>query len=228
MHCGLDGGIMEAKVITLINQKGGCGKTTISMNLAGTLAIRHNKRSLIIDGDNQASATKWGCNVAENESFPCQIISLAKTDGYAHREIAKFANQYDIIIIDCPPNTEAKFNASALLVSDLAIIPFSPSPLDLRAITEIKSLIEATSITNQKLQVRALVNMADNKNISKGIISHFKNNEDIELFDTFIKMRAIYRELELYGGVAYTSNNFQAKNEFALLSDEVINVIYKL
>lgn len=218
---------MEAKIITLINQKGGCGKTTITMNLSGTLAIRHNKKILVIDGDNQASATKWACNAPEGESFPCQVISLAKADGYAHREIAKFASQYDMIIIDCPPNTEAKFNASALLVSDLAIIPFSPSPLDLRAISEIKSLIEATSITNDKLQVRALVNMADNKNISKGIISHFQNNEDIKLLETFIKMRAIYREVELYGGTAYTSGNSQSKNEFALLADEIIDIIYQ-
>lgn len=215
---------MEAKIITLINQKGGCGKTTITINLAGTIAIRHNKKVLIVDGDNQASATKWTCNVPENSAFPCQIISLAKASGFAHREIAKFANQYDFILIDCPPNTEAKFNTSALLVSDLAIIPFSPSPLDLRAIEELKPLIEAASISNSKLKVKALVNMADNKNISKGIIDHFKKNEDIELFDTFIKMRAIYREIELYGGIAYVSNNNQAKNEMALLTDEVIDI----
>ncbi len=216
---------MEAKVITLINQKGGCGKTTITMNLAGTLAIRHNKNVLIVDGDNQASATKWSCNVPEKEKFPCQIISLAKHDGYAHREIANFVNKYDLIIIDCPPATEAKFNTSALLVSDLAIIPFSPSPVDLRALDELIPLLEAASITNSTLQVKALVNMADNKNISKGIINHFKNNEQLKLFDTFIKMRAIYREVELYGGIVYNTNNSAAKNEMALLSDEVIELI---
>ena len=95
---------MNAKIISVINQKGGCGKTTIAMNLAGTLKIRHNKKVLIVDGDSQASATKWAGCASEETPFPCNVISLANATSKAHRSIRNFMMDYDFIIIDCSPN----------------------------------------------------------------------------------------------------------------------------
>ena len=129
---------------------------------------------------------------------------------------------YDYIVVDCPPNTEAQFNASILLVADLAIIPFNPSPLDLRAIEEFKYLLEAASVNNEKLRSVAVVNRTDNRNVSAAVEAHFKNNENINLLRTKIKSRAIYCETELIGASVYTSKVSQAKNEMALLVDEIL------
>jgi chromosome partitioning protein len=216
---------MQTKIIAFINQKGGCGKTTLSMNVGATLALRHAKKVAIIDGDNQGSATKWAGNVSDDKEFPCSVLSLAKSNGLAHREIKKMMGMYDFIVVDCPPNTEAQINASILLVADLAVIPFNPSPLDLRAIEELRPLIEAASINNEKLKVVALVNRADNRNVSAAVEVHFKNNENITLLDTKIKSRAIYCETELIGESVYTSNVSQARNEISLLVDEIIEYL---
>jgi len=213
---------MDTKIIAFINQKGGCGKTTLSINVGATLHYRHNKKVAIIDGDSQGSATKWAGNALENEEFPCTILGLAKAGGLAHREIKKLIGMYDYIIIDCPPNTEAQFNASVLLIADLAVIPFNPSPLDLRAIEEFKPLMEAASVTNEKLKTVAIVNRSDNRKVSGAVESHFKNNESIKLLDTKIKSRAIYCETELTGTSVYTSKISEAKNEISLLVDEII------
>lgn len=215
---------MDTKIIAFINQKGGCGKTTLSINVGVTLSLRHNKKVCIIDGDNQGSATKWTGNALENVEFPCTVISLAKSSGLAHREIKKLIGLYDYIIIDCPPNTEAQINASVLLVADLAVIPFNPSPLDLRAIEEIKPLIEAASVNNEKLKTVAIINRTDNRNVSNAVTEHFKKNNSISLLDTKIKSRAIYCETELTGSSVYTANVPQAKNEIALLVDEIIDI----
>lgn len=216
---------MDTKIIAFINQKGGCGKTTLSINVGATLAHRHSKKIAIIDGDNQGSATKWAGNIGDDKEFPCTVLSLAKSNGLAHREIKKMIGMYDYIVVDCPPNTEAQINASILLVADLAVIPFNPSPLDLRAIEELKPLIEAASINNEKLQVVALINRADNRNVSTAVEKHFKNSENITLLNTKIKSRAIYCETELTGESVYTSNVPQAKNEIALLVDELIEYL---
>jgi len=60
---------MTAKIISVINQKGGCGKTTIAMNLAATMVMRHKKKVLVVDGDAQASATKWATLPIKTQLF---------------------------------------------------------------------------------------------------------------------------------------------------------------
>lgn len=217
---------MNAKILSIINQKGGTGKTTISMNLAGTLNIRHGKKVLVIDGDTQSSATKWAGCASETNPFPCTVVSLANASGKAHRTIRNFMNDYDVIIIDCPPNTEAEFNASALLISDLALVPIKPSSTDLWAIEGILKLIAAATATNEKLITKILPNMCEpNKNLSNSIVNYFKNDESIELMGLQINNRAIYGEAALSGETVYTSKNNKAKNEIALLTDEVLSLI---
>lgn len=213
---------MPAQIIAFINQKGGSGKTTLSVNVAATIALRHNKKVALIDGDPQGSATKWVNNVSDDSQFPCTVLSLAMAGGKAHREIAKLVNDYDYIIVDCPPNTEAQFNASILLVANLAIIPFNPSPVDLRAIDGFKPLLDAALINNEFLKAYALVNRSDNRGISAAVQKHFAEENIIALLHTKIKSRAIYCETELTGSSVYTSKISQARNEIALLVDELI------
>lgn len=216
---------MNTKIVSVINQKGGCGKTTISVNLAITLSLRHNKNVVLIDGDSQGSATKWANKANEDEGFPCTVISLAKAAGFAHREIKKFIGLYDYIIIDCPPNTEAQFNASVLLVSDIALIPFNPSPIDMGAIDEFRPLLEVAFVNNPKIRAYGLANRVDSRSISAAVVKHFQEDQPIELLNTSIKSRAIYCETELTGSSVYTSKVSQAKNEIALLTDELVEIL---
>ena len=217
---------MSAKIITIINQKGGCGKTTVAMNLAGTIAIRHKKKVLVIDGDSQSSATRWyGC-ASEDMPYPCTVVSLSNSGNKAHRAIVSLMNDYEIIIIDCPPSTEAEFNASALLVSNLAIVPVKPGSTDLWAIEGILKLISAAAINNETLVAKILPNMCEpNKNLSNSILNYCKSDDNIDLLSTFINNRTIYGEVALSGSTVYTSKNSKAKNEIALLSDEVLDLI---
>ena len=57
---------MPAKILAVVNQKGGSGKTTLSMQLAGALARRHHK-VLVVDADPQGTATRWAAS-AEDET----------------------------------------------------------------------------------------------------------------------------------------------------------------
>lgn len=217
---------MLAKIISVVNQKGGCGKTTIAMNLAGTFATRHKKKVLVVDGDPQSSATIWANYADEQAPFPATIVSLADAEGKAHRQIKNFINDYEIIIVDCPPSTNAELNGSALLVSDLAIVPVKPSSTDLWAIKGILNLIESVKVTNENLLTKIALNMcAPNTKLSKTIVDFCKNDEDLEILNTVINNRSIYGEMALRGGIVYNSSNAQAKNEFALFSDEILALL---
>ena len=123
---------MSAKVITVFNQKGGCGKTTIAMQLAGSLGLR-GFAALVVDMDPQGTASRWASAAAEGSDFPASVMSLAPMEGKMHREVKNHVEKYDFVFIDCPPAMNSAVPTSAMLISDLALIPIVPSPGDIWA-----------------------------------------------------------------------------------------------
>lgn len=214
-----------AKIIVLTNQKGGCGKTTLTINIALGLQ-KDNKKILIIDGDPQSSATKWAKNASDTCPFPCAITSLAVAQEKAHKTIEKFMPDYDYIVIDCPPAVDTGFNKSTLLVADLAIIPVITSPLDMYATVSIKSLIDDVQETREfknvgLLQVRTLANMCQaGINMTNEVLEALVEYGYSKL-NTDIYLRTIYRQSILEGKSVIDSKDRKAKTEMVHLIEEI-------
>ena len=137
-------------VISLINLKGGVGKTTVAINLAAGIA-RKTPRLLMIDADPQGSALQWQA-VENNLAF--QIIHHPQPLKEEH--LAYLQQNYDHVVIDSPP-ANGVLTDSILAVSDLAIVPINPSPLDIWASRAILKRIEMAQAQNHALQTRLLV-----------------------------------------------------------------------
>src|SRR5689334_12960085 len=93
-------------VIAVANQKGGCGKTTIAVNLAGCLG-RAGYKLLLVDADPQASAMQWRNN-RDDSALPFHVQSYPFPT--IHKELPPQFEQaaYDLVLIDCPPGAAAK------------------------------------------------------------------------------------------------------------------------
>jgi chromosome partitioning protein len=153
-----------AYVVAVANQKGGCGKTTISMNLAGCLA-RAGYKVLLVDADPQASAIQWRNN-REESALPFHVQSFPFPT--LHKELPQQINQagYEIVLIDCPPGAATKTDGkgditrSALLLAHAVLIPVRPTPLDYQASAIILPLLQDVSFIRgpQKLAVLLVIN----------------------------------------------------------------------
>ena len=143
---------MIAKIISVVNQKGGTGKTTLSTQIASAFSVLHGKKVLLVDADPQGTATRWATTAEEDQPFPAAVIGLGMAGKKLHVEVRKHINDYDVIIIDCPPSIDSETPQSALIISDLVIVPVIPSPPDLWATVGIKKLIGYVEPLNDQLQ----------------------------------------------------------------------------
>lgn len=215
---------MAAKVVTFCNQKGGCGKTSLSMQVAGGFA-RRGYRTLIVDADPQGTATRWSSAAPDDNPFPATVAGLSAAGGKVHREVQKFINDYDVIVVDCPPAVDSPVPQSALMVSDLAFVPVIPSPTDLWAAVGIRDLIQRTQDVNEGLQARLVPNMVQpNTTLAK---------EALELLADFgippskgsFSLRTAYRQSAVYGSTVHTLKDQKAIDEVEELVSEALELL---
>lgn len=211
---------MPAKILTICNQKGGSGKTTVTMQLAASFA-RRGFGVLVVDADPQGTATRWAASAPDEKPFPASVVGLAATGGKVHREVAKFVDKYDLIIIDCPPAADSPIPQSALLVSDVALVPLVPSPLDLWASVGIREVIARMSDTNETLVARLLLNQAQpQQNLTREILEVL-SEFGIPLCQTSWGQRTAFRQSGAWGGSVFDLDNKLAVSDVNCLSDEL-------
>ncbi len=140
------------KVIAILNQKGGVGKTTLAVHIATAFA-RTGKKVLLLDADPQGSALDWAAARHGEPLFP--VVGLPKHS--IHKELPTLAASYDLVIIDGPPRVY-DVARSAIMASDLILVPVQPSPYDVWAAKEIIDLMKEAAIYKSTLQRVFVIN----------------------------------------------------------------------
>jgi len=188
-------------IVTITNQKGGCGKTTVTMQLAG--ALSQHGRVLVVDADAQATATRWAASAPDDQPFPATVTGLAAAGAKLHREIKKYLPDYDYILIDCPPSVESPVPQSALLVSDLALVPIVPAPADLWAASGTRVLLDQAVSLNESLRALMVPNMVPTTRLAAEVLAAL-SDYGIPLARTHLRQRTAYRESQVYGTTVHT------------------------
>lgn len=123
------------KVISVLNTKGGVGKSAVATHLA--MALHRDRHSvLFIDSDPQRSSTKWS---GRRQVPGFVVVGLSKP--VLQRDIPILCAGYDYVIIDGAPNISAMM-VSAVQASDIVLIPTSPSPSDIDATRDIVDMVK--------------------------------------------------------------------------------------
>lgn len=217
---------MTAKIITFFTEKGGSGKTTSSIEVAGTLGLR-NKKTLLVDLDEQGSATRCVAQADDNNPFPATLINLALMGGKAYREIRNHIDNYDFIIIDCPPSVNNPAPSGAMLISDLVIIPVIPSPTDLWASVASVELAKRAQATNEELKIAILPNMVQlNTSLARQALGILNEDPEVPVLKSHLGTRTAYRESLGFGTTVHNIPKAQkAIAEIDALVDEILSLL---
>ena len=139
-------------IISFLNQKGGVGKTTLAIHVADALS-RRQKRVLLVDADPQGSALDWAAARQGEPLFP--VAGLPRPS--IHKELPALAKGFDVVIIDGPPRVY-DVARSAIMASDLVLVPVQPSPYDVWAAKEIIDLMGEAMVFKPDLKSAFAIN----------------------------------------------------------------------
>ena len=204
------------KVIAILNQKGGVGKTTLAVHLATAFA-RKKRSVLLLDADPQANALDWAAARRGEPHFP--VVGLPKAS--IHKELPALASNYELVIIDGPPRVY-DVARSAIMASDLVLVPVQPSPYDVWAAKEIIDLMTEASVYKPTLQKafvinRKIVNTAIGRDVAQALSDY-----PIPVLQAAICQRVPFVESAAQGLTVYELDpEMLAAQEMNQLAEEV-------
>lgn len=209
------------QAISVLNQKGGVGKTTLSVNLASALAaLGHSV--LLVDADPQGSSMDWA-GAREGLEPLFSVVSCPKPT--LHKTVADIGAGKDFVIIDGAPRV-TDLARSCIMASSLVLIPIQPSPYDIWASQEIVKLIEEASVFKHELKAAFVINRRIPKTAIgrdvEGALSEF----NLPVLKTSIGQRVIFAESAGQGlSVLELDDKSAASKEIRKLAKDVLKLL---
>lgn len=203
------------RVISFLNPKGGSGKTTAVINIATALA-RRGFRIAVVDTDPQMSLTNW--SKAGKAAFDV-FTAASEKDVYS---IRKALTDYDYVIVDGAGSLSV-ITSAAVMVSDLVIIPVTPSPMDFSASGSVISVLEAQAYS-RKVEARFLISRKIETATMLNVLRESIKDTPVKPFRTAITQRQVYVKSILDGDSVFESSDGAAKGEIEILAKEILSV----
>ena len=174
------------KVIAVLNQKGGAGKTTVATNLSRAIQLLGHT-VLLADSDPQGSARDWA---AANEAQPVPVAGFDRAS--LDRDIKSVARDVDYVVIDGAPQIK-ELAVAAIRAADLVLIPIQPSPYDIWAASDLVDRVKARiDVTDGRLKAGFVVSRAIKGTKLGREISEALTGYELPVLDTVIYQRQIY------------------------------------
>jgi|TARA_B110000438_G_scaffold81368_1_gene81205 chromosome partitioning protein len=211
---------MLSKVITISQQKGGTGKTTLAVHLALAFIKYHNLKVAIIDTDPQGSLGKWFMIRTEKKISNDNLTFKTASLWGAQYESKTLKKDHDIVIVDTPPKIESDARPS-IEAADLVLIPVAASHVDFWA---TGAIVDIAKKANKKILIQINRSNQRSKLINK--TNDFIKSLDLSSTKTIIGNRQIYTSSMGEGKTAVEKQKKgNAVEEIKKLSEQILEEI---
>jgi chromosome partitioning protein len=212
------------QIIAISNLKGGVGKSTISINLSGYLA--KSSKVLLVDADPQGSIITWlNLRIKHNPENKLTKNLVVSDSSFSLEELKPLKHKfesYDYIIIDCPPE-DAVIMRTALVVSNLVIIPVAPSPFDIGSTEKTISTINE-GLASKAIKVKPYILVSQK---ATGTVLGREIKDALKIYKFPILKTEVYRREILKTAIIYGQTIFEyssaskSTKEFTKLGKEI-------
>jgi chromosome partitioning protein len=207
---------MPAKIVTIAQQKGGAGKTTMAAQLAVAFA-RAGKRVGLIDIDPQGSLAMW-YQVRQSlvDSDGAGITFLQASGWRLSTELDRMKRDVDLILVDSPPHAETDVRI-AVRAADMIMVPMQPSPMDLWATQPTIDMAK-----KEKSPALVVFNRTPAKGKLVDAVRRKVTQTDMPVAATVLGNRVAFAASMMEGkGVVESNPRHTATKEIKALADEI-------
>lgn len=223
-YYAIGGEVAKPKVVTVLSQKGGAGKSTLTMQLAGGLA-RRGRHVAIIDLDPQETALRWAQAASANSPFPARVIHLGPAAERLQQVLKEAGREADVILLDCPPSIEHKATLASLQAADVALVPVVPSPADLWSTKGVERLILQVQATRKGLKAALVPNRVLRTNLAWDVLEVMRDFT-LPVLGAALSQRNAFAQSAVIGGTVYQLG--RAGAEAAREVDKLVTEVLKL
>jgi chromosome partitioning protein len=203
------------KIIALLNEKGGTGKSTVATNLASALH-RRGRRVVLIDADPQGTTRDWRSASPDGIDLP-PVVALDRPEML--QSLASI--QADLAIIDTPAKAE-KMTAAVVRIAQTALVVIQPSGADIWASAAAVKLIQQKLAVGGKIDAGFLVNRVSGvSKLSKEVLTGNWNEYGVTILERSIGNRVAFAQALTDGLSIYDLGDAHAKQEMDQLIEEL-------
>lgn len=207
-------------IISIINEKGGVGKTTLSTNLARAIQLS-GKRVLLIDSDPQGSLRDWHAVAGEENDLP-PVVAMDRATQF--KDLQTLAKGYDFTIIDGAPSVK-ELAVAAIKNSDLLLIPVQPSPYDIWAAESLVELVKQRIEVGAPLKAAFVISRQITGTKLSTDVREALTGYELPVLENGTYQRVSYPTTAAKGGTVFDEDgDTPAKFEMKQLAKEVLDI----
>ena len=205
-------------IISVLNPKGGSGKTSLAIQLASWLHSEgHN--TVLIDTDPQGSARDWQAVASSKGRESVPVMGVDRADGI--RQLPGLVKPYAFAVLDGTGKQERSVG-EALRVSDAVLIPVKPSGVDVWAVSELVEIIKTRQAVADRPWAGFVISQAVSRTKLKTELTETLGELDLPILESAMTLRQVYAQSLTEGVSVFDTDNAAAKAEVSRIGAELL------
>ena len=210
------------KILLIGSQKGGAGKSTLAVNVAGWL-IHQDKDVILVDADPQGSSVRWAQDRQEIKSL--KHIPHVQASGNINQTIKDISDKYDYVVVDTAGRDSRELR-TGMAVADILLSPARPSQYDLDTLPHLVEVFTQAKDINPKLKAYLILNMCPTNPVikeagdAKNYLAEFP---EFVTATSLIYDRKAFRDCVSEGKTVFEWKDAKAEKEIRALMEEVFH-----